>query len=139
MFVTYESQSFLIKYENSYNYVIANTLHPHKNSRITAWHSPNELVHNQIYYILKPQRFKSNIILSSTITYLGAYINSDHDLIMLNLKLTVRSNKPHKNKRICSTLNKLKDPSICKVNSEHLDVKCNELEKTIKDGDPTEI
>ena len=87
----------------------------------------------------KPQRFKSSIIRSSTRTYLGLDINSDHDLIMCNLKLKVHSNKTHKNKRIRYNENKLKDPRICKVYSEHLDVKFNELEKNIKDCNPTEI
>ena len=58
---------------------------------------------------------------------------------MCNLKLKLRSNKPHKNKRIRYNVNKLKDPRICKVYSEHLDVKFNELEKIIKDCNPTEI
>ena len=58
---------------------------------------------------------------------------------MCNLKLKLRSNKPHKNKRIRYNVNKLKDPRICKVYSEHLYVKFNELEKTIKDCIPTAI
>ena len=88
------------------------------------------LVHNQIDYILTPQIFKSSIIRSLTITP-SADINSDHDLIMYNLKLKLRSNKPHKNKRILYNVNKLKDLRICKVYSEHLDVKFNELKKTV--------
>ena len=64
---------------------MANTLHPHKDSIITTWHSSNGLVHNQIDYILTPKRFKSSIIRSSTRTYPGADVNSDHDLVMSNL------------------------------------------------------
>ena len=109
----------LLEFAERHNLEITNTLHMHKNARITTRHSSNELVHNQIDYILILQRIKSNIIRSSTRTYPGADINSDHDLIMCNLKLKLRSNKPHKNKRIRYNVNKLKDPKICKVNTEH--------------------
>ena len=34
----------------------------------SAWHSPNGSTHNQIDYILNPQRFKSSIISTSTRT-----------------------------------------------------------------------
>ena len=86
----------LLEFAERHQLVIANTLHPHKNSRITTFHSPNGLVHNQIDYILTPQRFKLSIIRSSTITYTGTDINSNHDLIMCNLKLKLRSNKSKK-------------------------------------------
>ena len=117
-----EREQRLLEFAERHKLVIANTLHPHKNSRITTWHSPNGIVNNQIDYILTPQRFKSSIIRSSTRTYPGADINSDHDLIMCNLKLKLRSNKPQKNKRIRYNVNKLKDPIICKLYSEYLDV-----------------
>ena len=51
-----------LQFADKYKLDIANTLHPHINSRITTWHSPNGLVYNQIYYILNPRRFKSSII-----------------------------------------------------------------------------
>ena len=125
-----ERGQILLEFAERHKLVIANTLHPHENSIITTWHSPNGLVHNKIYYILTPRRFKSSIIRSSTITP-SADINNDHDLIMCNLKLKLRSNKPHKNKRIRYNVNKLKDPRICKIYSELLDVQFNELEKTV--------
>ena len=91
-----ERDQRLLEFAERHKLVIANTLHPHKNSRIRTLYSPNGVVHNQIYYILTLQRFKLSIIRSSTRTYPCADINSDHDLIMCNLKLKVRSNKPQK-------------------------------------------
>ena len=52
----------LLEFAERYKLVIANNLHPHKNSRISTWHSPNRQVHNQIDYILTSQRFKSSRI-----------------------------------------------------------------------------
>ena len=66
---------------------LANTLHPHKLSRITTWHAPNVLVHNQIDYILTPPRFKLSINKAKTRTYPGADVDSDHDLVLMVMKL----------------------------------------------------
>ena len=46
-----ERGQILLEFAEMHTLVIANTLHPHKDSRITTWHSPNGLVHNQIDYI----------------------------------------------------------------------------------------
>ena len=61
-----------------------NTLHPHKNSRKYTWHSPIGLTHNQIYYILTLQRFKSSVRKALTRTYPVADINS---LVLCHMKL----------------------------------------------------
>ena len=129
----------LLEFAERHKLVIANTLHPHKDSRNTTWHSPNGLVHNQIDYILTPKRFKSSIIRSSTRTYLGADVNSDHDLVMCNLRLKRWSNKREKRKRIRYNVNKLKDQTISKAYSDHLDAQLSEIEKNMKDCDLTEI
>ena len=66
--------------------VAENTSFPHKKSRCTTWYCPNSELHNQIDYILTPQRFKSSIIRTSTRTYPSEDINSDHDLVLCNMK-----------------------------------------------------
>ena len=129
----------LLEFAERHKLVIANTLHPHKNSRISTCYSSNGQVHNQIDYILTPQRFKTSIIRSSTGTYPGAVINSDHDIVLCNLKLKLRSNKPSKNKRIQYNVNKLKDSRICNLYSKKLDEKLNDLEKNIDDYNSIEI
>ena len=51
----------LLEFANFNNLVAANTLGHHKKSRRMTWHSPGELYHNQIDYILVQRRFKSSI------------------------------------------------------------------------------
>ena len=58
----------------------------HKHPRITTWHSQNGKINNQIDIYWR-FRFKSSIINSSTRTYPGADIGSDHDSVLCNLKL----------------------------------------------------
>ena len=80
----------LLEFATKYNFKLDNTLHPQKDSRKATWHSPNGHTHNQIYCILTPQRFKSSIHKSSTRLYPGAVINSDHDLVLCNMRLKLR-------------------------------------------------
>ena len=105
-----------------------NTLFPHKKSRCTTWHFPNGEVHNQIDNKLTPQRFKSSIIRTSTITYPGADINSDHDLVLCNIKLKLKVNIKPKTTRIRFDVNKL-------TNGKTADNYKNELEKQLKELD----
>ena len=105
--------------------VAANTLFPHKKSRCTTWHSPNGEVHNQIDYILTTQRFKSSIIRTSTRSYLGADFNSDHDLVLINMKLKLKVNSKPKTTRIRFDVNKL-------TNGKTADNYKDELEKQLK-------
>ena len=69
-------------------------------------------IHNQIDYILTPQRFKLSIISSSTRTYPGADISSDHDLVICNLKLKLCIKKRAISNRIRFDLDKLENATI---------------------------
>ena len=51
----------LLEFASSHKLTLPNTLHPHKLSRITTWHAPNGLVHNQIDYILTPRSSRASI------------------------------------------------------------------------------
>ena len=51
--------------------------------------------------------FKSNIHKSSTISYPGAVINSDHDLVLCNMRLKLHSQNMKKSNRIRFDLEKL--------------------------------
>ena len=118
----------LLEFAGKHRLVAANTLFPYKKSRCTTWHSPNGEVYNQIDYILTPQRFKSSIIRTSTRTYPGADINSDHDLVLYNMKLKLKVNRKPKTTRIRFDVNKL-------TNGKTADNYKDELEKQLKELD----
>ena len=105
----------LLEFAKSHRLTLANTLHPHKLSRTATWHSPNGLVHNQIDFILAPQRFKSSINKAMTRTFPGADIGSDHDLVLAAFKLKLRAKRSPRSPCILFDLEKLKDPEIAEV------------------------
>ncbi|KAK3894356.1 hypothetical protein Pcinc_001893 [Petrolisthes cinctipes] len=102
----------LLEFASYNNMTLANTLGTHKESRRWTWHAPNGLHHNQIDYILVQNRFRSSINIPKTRTFPGADIGSDHDLVILNLKIRWKKIKPAKNMRLKFNIEKLKDPSI---------------------------
>ena len=102
----------LLQFARSHRLTLANTLFPHKTSRRTTWHAPNGQVHNQIDFIMTPCRFKSSINKAKTRTYPGADIGSDHDLVLLVMKLKLRKQYQANNPRIKFNLDKLKDPEV---------------------------
>ena len=111
----------------------------------TTWHAPNGRTDNQIDYILTPQRFKSSIITTSTRTYPGADIGSDHDLVLCNLKLKLCIRKIAITNRIRFDLDKLENAttvndykvkldlelSQVKINENDITETCNMVEKAI--------
>ena len=104
---TNERGERLLKFADKYKLLLANTLFNHTKSRISTWHSPNGLTHNQIDYILTPQYFKSRIIRISTRTYSGVDIHSDHDLVLCNINLKLSIKKIMQGNRIRFDLEKL--------------------------------
>ena len=97
----------LLEFANTHELTVTNALFPHKLSRRTTWHRRDGNVHNQIDYILIQKRFKSSVNKAKTRTFPGADIGSDHDLVLMTLKL--KSNGQKKAPRIRFNLNKLKD------------------------------
>ncbi|XP_038073053.1 craniofacial development protein 2-like [Patiria miniata] len=84
----------LLEFAKSHRLTLANTRHPHHKLFRTAstWHSPNAQTHNQIDFILVPQRFKFSVNKANKRTFLGADIGSEHDLVLptFTLKLKVK-------------------------------------------------
>ena len=117
----------LLEFATKHNFTLSNTLHPQKDSRKATWHSPNGRTHNQIDYILAPLRFKSSIHMSSTRTYPGAVINSDHDLVLCNMRLKLRSQKMKKSNRIRYDLEKLNNATISLQYKEDLKSKLSDI------------
>ncbi|XP_076454867.1 uncharacterized protein LOC143289703 [Babylonia areolata] len=113
----------LLVFAKSHRLTLANTLHAHKLSRTATWHSPNGQVHNQIDFILTPQRYKSSINKANTRTFPGADIGSDHDLVLATFKLKLKCKRCPRNPRIRFDLEKLKDPEIADVFQAQVGVK----------------
>lgn len=105
----------LLEFASSHSLTLANTLFPHKTSRRTTWHSPNGKVHNQIDFILVPQKLKSSINKAKTRTFPGADIGSDHDMVLLTLKLKLKKNNKQGSPRIRFNVDKLNDPEIASI------------------------
>ena len=59
----------LLEFAQKHKLVLANTIHPQKNSRKSTWHSLDGKMHSQIDFILTPKGFKSSINKASTRTY----------------------------------------------------------------------
>ncbi|XP_064625969.1 craniofacial development protein 2-like [Lineus longissimus] len=102
----------LLEFACSQKLTIANTPHTHKPSRRATWHSPNGKVHNQIDFILIPRRFKSSIYMAQTRTFPGAAVGSDHDMVLLTLKLKLRRQQEQKIPQIRYDIGKLQDPAV---------------------------
>ena len=98
-------------------------------SRKTTWHSPDGQTHNLIDYILTPQRFKSSIIKTITRTYPGATINSDHDLVLCNIKMKLYLKKKERNNRIRYYLEKLRNPQSANEYKEKLELFLSQINK----------
>ena len=65
---------------------------------INTWHSQGDLHHNQIDYILTQKIFSTSDNKNKTISFTGAVIGSDHDLVIMKFNLRLKS--PKKNKCI---------------------------------------
>ncbi|XP_076438257.1 uncharacterized protein LOC143277357 [Babylonia areolata] len=105
----------LQEFAKSHRLTLANTVHPHKLSRTTTWHSPNGQVHNQIDFNLTPQRYKYSVNKANTRTFPGADIGSDHDLVLAAFELKLKCKRCPRNPHIRFDLEKLKDPEITDV------------------------
>ena len=90
---------------------------------------------NQIDYILTPRSFKSSIKHSSTKTYPGADIKSDHDLVLCNIKLKLKSNRTPQSKRIRFNLSKFMDTHTSKLYRDELNMQLGKI--NISDCDLT--
>ena len=117
----------LLEFATKHNFTLANNLHPQKDSRKATWHSPNGHTHNQIDFILIPQRFKSSIHKSSTRSYPGPVINIDHDLVLCNKRLKLRLQNIKKSNIIRFDLEKLNNTHTCNEYKDELEAKLKNI------------
>ena len=95
--------------------MVANTFGSHKTSRKITWHSPDGKTHNQIDYIMVKKRFNSSVNIAKTLSFPGADIGSDHELVMMTFKLNLKRTKKQGHERIRFDVDKLKDPHVTEV------------------------
>ena len=75
-------------------------------------HSPGGLHHNKIDFILVSKRCQSRINGAKARVIPGADIGSDHDLLMMTMKVKLTRRQRQDQARLCFDIEKLKDPTI---------------------------
>lgn len=105
----------LLEFASYNNLILANTFGPHKLSRRVTWHSPNGEHHNQKDYIMVKRRFQSSVNIAKTRSFPGADIGSDHELVIMTLKLHLKRVKKQGQTRIKFDLEQLKDPAVAEA------------------------
>ena len=86
-----------------------------KPSRRWTWDSPGGDYHNQIDYIMVKQRFQSSVNIAKTMSFPGADIGNDHELVMMTFRLCLQRMKNQGNIRIRFGLQKLMVPNIAEM------------------------
>ena len=117
---TNERGQKLLEFAKRHQLTAANTLFNHKTSRRTTWHSPNGVTHNQIDYIFISKRFVTGVNKANTRSFNKPDIGSDHDLVMMALKVKLKVNRKSNENRTHYDIEKLKDPQIAKQFQEEL-------------------
>ena len=99
----------LVEFCQQHNLVITNTWFQQHPRRLYTWQSPDKETRNQIDYIMINNRFKTGV--RRVKTYPGADINSDHNPVVMKLK--IKHKKVHTKKRQDQlNLDMLKEESI---------------------------
>ncbi|XP_050343811.1 craniofacial development protein 2-like [Nymphalis io] len=84
----------LLQFAADNNLTIINTVFQQHHRRLYTWTTPDGKHRNQIDYILIRSRWRSSIMNAHTLP--GADCQSDHQLLVCNLKLKLRSSIPRK-------------------------------------------
>jgi exonuclease III len=111
----------LLDFCNANNLSITNTCFKQKReSRNWTWESPDQRTHNKIDYILVSRKLMGSV--TNSRSFPSADIGSDHQLVMANIKLKLRTNRPPiRTKKI--DIDKLKTDSIRLVYEQKLEEK----------------
>lgn len=91
------------------NLTVANTLGEHKDSRRVTWFSTDGRTRNQIDVIMVERKCKTCIKPKKTRSFSGADIGSDHNLVMMTMKLKLKLMKNTQSTRVKYNLDLLKN------------------------------
>ena len=135
---TNESGLGLLELAGHNDLVLVNTLGKHKGSRRWTWHSPYGEHHNQIEYMVK-RRFWTSVNTAETLSFPGADIRSDHDLVMMTFRLRLKKIKKQGPTRIKFDLEKFKDPGVAVAFQAMILGRSASLPSTLLDVDDTKV
>eukprot|EP00794_Sanderia_malayensis_P008574 gene8574-biopygen6861 len=106
---TNERGERLLEFCRMSNVTVANTLGEHNDSRRVTWVSPDDRTKNQIDYILIDRKCKTCVKPNKTRSFPGTDIGSDHNLVMMTVRLKLKLAKNQKSNRIKYNLELLKN------------------------------
>ena len=102
----------LLEFTNFNKLVLTNTLGIHRPSGRWTWQSPDRQHHNQINYSLVRKRFQSGVNVHRKRSFPGANIGSDHDLVMMTLRVRLKKNKKPTQLRLKFDLERFRPPDV---------------------------
>ena len=107
---TNETGERLIQFCERHNLCIVNTMYKQPKRLLYTWKSPGDLPRNQIDYVLIKNRFKNTV--STCKTYPGLDIGSDHNPVIMKIKLKLKIPENKKNKCLRFDVSRLKDDEV---------------------------
>lgn len=107
--VTNERGLRLLEFAKMTDLVIANTWFRHKISRRVTWTSPDGVTKNQIDHIMIDRKCAGCINGNKTRAFPGADIGSDHNLVMMTMKLKLKKIPKPKAPRVKYNIERLGD------------------------------
>jgi len=81
----------IVSCATSKNFVVKNTMFPHRNSHKYTWTSPDGKTHNQIDHILIDRRWHSSIL--DVLSFRGANCDTDNSLVVAKVRERLAVNK----------------------------------------------
>ena len=100
----------LIQFCERHDLCIVNTMYIQPKRLLYRWKSPGDLHRNQIDYVLIKNRFKNAV--STCKTYRGSDIGSDHNPVIMKMKLKLKTPENKKNKCLRFDVSRLKNDEV---------------------------
>ena len=107
---TNERGERLIQYCEKHDLSIMNTMFKQPKRRLYTWKSPGDLYRNQIDYVIIKTRFKNTVVDCRTSP--GADIGSDHNPVIMKMKVKLKKPKKNPNTFLKFDVNALKDQNL---------------------------